>query len=256
MMKTIGIVAEGPRDFELISAVIDTITDQENNYHLIQPEPNADGKLGNGWKGVWKWCEKNQGRLNTYMHALTPGLDLLIIHMDGDVHRCEKEIHCMCQRMSCTMPENTHPLQCEKIIDERELCPVSLPCEKHRGDCDSGAEFLREFIKCLLMPEDGLAVSCVIPYDATDTWIVAAMDEYDDCENYELFEDPWKNIIAKASNYHGIKIQNRPRKAKKTYEKLIPYVCENWSTVVEKCPQAKRFDEDIKMFLDLSDTER
>ena len=30
-MKTIGIVAEGPRDFELIAAVIDTITNEENN---------------------------------------------------------------------------------------------------------------------------------------------------------------------------------------------------------------------------------
>mgnify|MGYP004521392761 CR=1 FL=1 len=28
-MKTIGIVAEGPRDFELIAAVIDTITNEK-----------------------------------------------------------------------------------------------------------------------------------------------------------------------------------------------------------------------------------
>lgn len=31
-MKTIGIVAEGPRDYELIAAVIDTITNEENSY--------------------------------------------------------------------------------------------------------------------------------------------------------------------------------------------------------------------------------
>lgn len=35
-MKTIGIVAEGPRDFELIAAVIDTITNEENSYQMIQ----------------------------------------------------------------------------------------------------------------------------------------------------------------------------------------------------------------------------
>ena len=34
-MKTIGIVAEGPRDFELIAAVIDTITNEENSYQMI-----------------------------------------------------------------------------------------------------------------------------------------------------------------------------------------------------------------------------
>ena len=37
-MKTIGIVAEGPRDFKLIAAVIDTITNEENNYQMIQPD--------------------------------------------------------------------------------------------------------------------------------------------------------------------------------------------------------------------------
>ena len=46
-MKTIGIVAEGPRDFELIAAVIDTITNEENNYQMIQPEPNMIGQFGN-----------------------------------------------------------------------------------------------------------------------------------------------------------------------------------------------------------------
>ena len=91
-MKTIGIVAEGPRDFELIAAVIDTITNEENSYQMIQPEPDMAGRFGNGWKGVWKWCETNQGSLNTYMNSLTPVLDFLVIHMDGDVERCEKEV--------------------------------------------------------------------------------------------------------------------------------------------------------------------
>ena len=36
VMKTIVIVAEGPRDFELIAAVIDTITNEENSYQMIQ----------------------------------------------------------------------------------------------------------------------------------------------------------------------------------------------------------------------------
>ena len=58
-MKTIGIVAEGPRDFELIAAVIDTITNEENSYQMIQPEPTwldgseTDGKgSGNGVKQI------------------------------------------------------------------------------------------------------------------------------------------------------------------------------------------------------------
>ena len=34
---------------------------------MIQPEPNMIGQFGNGWKGVWKWCEDNQGKLKAYM---------------------------------------------------------------------------------------------------------------------------------------------------------------------------------------------
>lgn len=48
-MKAIGIVAEGPRDFELIAAVIDTITNEENSYQMIQPEPDMAGRFGNGF---------------------------------------------------------------------------------------------------------------------------------------------------------------------------------------------------------------
>ena len=97
-----------------------------------------------------------------------------------------------------------------------------------------------------MIPEDGLAVSCVIPCDATDTWIVAAFEQYDD---YESLTDPWNEIIARAPRYHGIKIKNRPHKAKTTYEQLISVVCEKWNSVTEKCPQAMRFDEDVRRFL-------
>lgn len=245
-MKMIGIVAEGPRDFELIAAVIDTITNKENNYQLIQPEPDMTGRFGNGWKGVWKWCETNQGHLKTYMNSVTPVLDLLVIHMDGDVERCEKEVHCGCQRVSCDAPKETHPLTCEKITKNRSDCPVILPCKGHENTPEAGADFLKSFIKTLLLPEDGLAVSYVIPYDATDTWIVAAFDQYED---YEILLDPWINIIAHAPQYHGIKIRNRPHKVKRTYEELISFVCDNWNNVVAKCPQAKQFDEDVRRFL-------
>ena len=131
VMKTIEIVAEGPHDFELIAALIDTITNEENSYQMIQPEPDMAGRFGNGWKGVWKWCETNQGSLNTYMNSLTPVLDFLVIHMDGDVERCEKEVHCECQRKFCDASESTHPLTCEKIANNRSDCPVVLPCEEH-----------------------------------------------------------------------------------------------------------------------------
>ena len=51
VMKTIGIVAEGPRDFELIAAVIDTITNEENPTRSDSLE--MVGKVsGNGVKTI------------------------------------------------------------------------------------------------------------------------------------------------------------------------------------------------------------
>lgn len=91
-------------------------------------------------------------------------------------------------------------------------------------------------------PRDFELIAAVID----TTWIVAAFDQY---ENYAVLSDPWTNIIAHAPQYHGIKIRNRPHKAKRTYEELISVVCNNWNDVVAKCPQAKRFDEDVRRFL-------
>lgn len=110
----------------------------------------------------------------------------------------------------------------------------------------NGANFLKTFIKDLLYPDEKLEVSYMVPCDSTDTWIVAALDEYED---YESIQSPWNSVIAKMPVYHGIKIKNRPHKNKITYNQLISEVCGNWNTVIERCPQAKQFDEDVRHFL-------
>lgn len=58
-MSNIGVICEGPTDYILIKRIIDRITDTNNGYFQLQPEPDLIGRYGNGWKGVWKWCRKN-----------------------------------------------------------------------------------------------------------------------------------------------------------------------------------------------------
>ena len=118
MKKTIGVVAEGPRDFDLISALIDDITGEENDFQHLQPEPNANGEFGNGWKGVWKWCESHQEYLHEFFYSVTPHLDMLVIHMDADVSRREKEVHCWCNQSQCTANQGVHPLSCSHAIEK------------------------------------------------------------------------------------------------------------------------------------------
>jgi hypothetical protein len=70
-MKNIGIVCEGPTDYMILRGIIDKITNENNYYVQLQPEPDLTGKYGNGWKGVWKWCNDHGRILKSYMKDVT-----------------------------------------------------------------------------------------------------------------------------------------------------------------------------------------
>jgi len=100
-MKNIGIVCEGPTDYVILKRVIDRITGEDQKCFLLQPEPDLAGQYGNGWKGVWKWCQDNASIKEKLMKDIEPALDALVIHMDGDVARKEKSVHCQCITEIC-----------------------------------------------------------------------------------------------------------------------------------------------------------
>ena len=100
-MKNIGIVCEGPTDFIILREVIDRIAGENHYYLQLQPEPDLSGRYGGGWKGVWKWCADYAGIYLQIMTEIEPQLDLLIIHMDGDVSRKERASHCSCSHTNC-----------------------------------------------------------------------------------------------------------------------------------------------------------
>ena len=78
-MKNIGIVCEGPTDYILLKGIIDEITGQKNYYVMLQPEPDLQGKYGNGWKGIWKWCHDNADVRKQLMRSVQPVLDILVV---------------------------------------------------------------------------------------------------------------------------------------------------------------------------------
>ena len=139
MKKVIGIVSEGPTDHMVLKAAIDRITGEENRYLSLQPEPDMMGRFGNGWKGVWRWC-KETASINMLMQEVQPAIDAIVIQMDGDVIRKEKEVHCLCKSTACEDKGKVFHLYCEKVKDEK--CPVELPCESHengiKGRVDHG----------------------------------------------------------------------------------------------------------------------
>ena len=243
MKRTIGVVAEGPRDFNVITAVIDSITGEENEYQRLQPEQNANGEFGNGWKGVWKWCESHRDYLNDYFYSVTPHLDLLVIHMDTDVARREQEVHCWCNDSLCIDAKTIHPLACPRV---KKDCPIKLPCDKHEATQTAQADFLKSFLCTLIGKADTLPICFMTPCDSTDAWIVAAYEESGEIE--EIFE-PWDKVICHAPKYHGIHITNRPKKNEIVYRVLVNNVVAKWSEVCDKCTQAQAFDNDIRNLL-------
>ncbi|GHV55422.1 hypothetical protein FACS1894216_17710 [Synergistales bacterium] len=243
MSKTIGIVSEGPTDYLLVKELIDKITREENDYLPLQPEEPPTGPLGNGWKGVWRWCDEHRAILNDYMTAVSPPLDCLIIQMDGDVSRKEKETHCMCVSALCEISGTVHPLDCQ--LCSGGVCPVRLPCTNH-GDSDFAGHLSELVFTWLHIAEGDFNVIMTVPCDSTDTWVATA---YDDLRNNcEAHTNPWTTIIARAAEYHSIRIPGH-KKSVKIYRELVKEVCKQWNTVKERCPQAAAFDAAVKSSL-------
>ena len=244
MRKVIGIVGEGPTDYMVIKEVIDHITGEVNEYRRLQPEPDMAGRFGNGWKGVWRWCETNSDILDKVFHEVTPQLDLLVVQMDADVSRKEREVHCLCGLAECGDRPKNHPLKCVKAIDGR--CPVMLPCGKHVQNSRGYEEHLEKLIrKWLGEHADKEDILITVPCDSTDAWIVAAYQDYDDVEK---IENPWESVIARKKDYHGIRIPGKKKRAS-IYSQLLPRLCGQWESVVEQCYSARSFDDKVKRML-------
>lgn len=244
MKKVIGIVGEGPTDYMVVKEVIDHITGEANEYRRLQPESDMMGRFGNGWKGVWSWCETNSGILDKVFHGVTPQLDLLVIQMDADVSRKEREVHCICGAVECEGREDNHPLRCDRIM--KEQCPIVLPCRKHSQNPEGYEGHLEELIRKWLGDNaNNENILVTIPCDCTDAWIVAA---YQDCDDVERVESPWENIIARKKDYHGIRIPGNKKRVS-VYSQLLPRFCCQWDIVVEQCYSAKSFGDKVKQIL-------
>lgn len=245
MTRIIGLVCEGPRDVELISSVIDHLfPDEQFEYRFLQPDVTLLSDNYNGWKGVLRWCRKDYQSVGNSGNYLVSGIDIIVIQLDGDVSRDanNKQSHCNCTEIKC--PERSHiadgdlfPVEeCPKTASD---CPLQFPCKAHRVERpEAYVSHLNEIIRRYLGDDRPIPVIITIPCDSTDTWVVAAFDDFE--TEYELIEDPWNSIISRRKDYHGIRIHGR-KKSKAAYRELISKVTMNWSTVAKRCEQARKF---------------
>ncbi len=239
MSKVIGIVSEGPTDYLVLRLVIDKITGEENRYLPLQPETDMMGRYGNGWKGVWKWC-KETAPLDVIMDSIQPRIDIVVIQMDGDVIRKEKEVHCLCESTACGEKGKKFPLYCENSVVG--MCPIEIPCHSHSSEIEDVIKHGKQVLDETINMSDKSRVVVTIPCDSTDTWIIAA---YNDFENVEKIEDPWRSIIAKRKYYHDVRVRGE-KKSISTYSVFAKHIVDNWDLVTGKCYSAKLLEQEIK----------
>lgn len=238
-MMNIGIICEGPTDYIILKEIVDKITGTANYYVQLQPDPDLLGEYGNGWKGIWKWCNDNGTQKERLMKDIEPSLDILIIQMDGDVSRKEKISHCCCKSTICQYKNQYNPLNCDRIKELRNTCPITLPCVDHTSTVDAYMEHLEQLISDWLPDLNDTCI--VIPCDSTEAWIIAAFDEREDAES---IIDPWTEVIAKKKDYNNIRIHGK-QKTLSAFKAFATVVSEKWERVTELCISAKRFEDNI-----------
>lgn len=240
MKLVVGFVCEGPRDVDLLVSVIDhLIPEAEIIPRYLQPDESLISIFANGWKGVWRWCNAYGKDIDAYAKGIFPQLDMLIVHMDGDVSRTERTSHCNCSEVSCIARTNTIPPDCDN-----NKCPIVLPCELHEESPRGYALHLRSLLSEMFPMTYQLPIIIVVPCDSTDAWIVAALEDFENMIDYESIKKPWDTIIAHKKYYHNLKI-SRNNKSKVVYTSLIEQMVNNWEKVTLRCEQADCFQKKI-----------
>jgi len=242
----IGIIAEGPTDHIVIKEAIQNLTKGKGDitFYPIQPEltesfAQIEGQTGTGWSGVYRQIEfiREYGDFQVATNLILSSLDVLVVHLDGDVSRETYERG----HLSGVSPTPKVPL-CEPIP-----CPLgqqqqSKPCVKA---CSVPRQKVAQ-LQGVLLGWMGLTkttkpkeiVLCT-PFDATDAWVLAALfptHRLVQKKKMECHQNP-VNILE-----HVCHID----KSVKDYQNKVENQLRNvWNIAQKNCPEAERFSEEF-----------
>lgn len=227
----IGLVAEGPTDYELIHAALKAILQRPFILTLLQPE-NSLPALGGGWGGVLKWCtaasQRQGGSLDT---DPTLGLfDLLIIHLDADVALKQ-------------YADYGPALVTEALLKNWPALPCKQPCPPVTTTC---AALEAVLLGWLGNAQPGNKTVLCLPAQSTGAWLVAALLPTDHvlCKGLEC------NPAAEAGLANLPKAQRVKGKSALEYRRHAPAVDRHWTKVKTVCSQADVFEQAVRAGLD------
>lgn len=208
----IGLIVEGPTDSLVLQALMRScLPGWELSFVPMQPDEVAAGPHGNGWKGVRGYCQEVGGQLQALMRVVSSDpLDLLVIHVDGDIAKAD--------------------------------LGITLPCPPVRPLADALRQVMMDdWLRCTALPSFVLLAT---PMMATETWVVAALAEAD----FGLAEDDghiWRWLT---SNGHLRLKDGKPKKSQLAYRPLAEAVGRELVKVRLLCSEAERFCAELESF--------
>ena len=222
----IGLVAEGPTDYEIInSALLAILSDRDFFLTLLQPEPTGNA-LGNGWTGVVKWCHEATLRYSGPLETdpFLSQLDVLLIHIDADV--AEKRYG-----------DDSREIELIARNSGWLSLPCGYDCPPISAICDYLSECVRSWLGNRNIDHKGLLC---IPAQSSGTWLAHAVLPID----HGLLVNSECNTSLESRLPYLPKAQ-RAKKTAVAYRAHGPTITRNWGTVKACCSQASRFERDF-----------
>ncbi|CAM2155511.1 DUF4276 family protein [Pararobbsia alpina] len=219
----IGLVAEGPTDFQVIEGALKAILRRPFVINLLQPEPTRPD-LGCGWGGVFKWCRefRQRGAATIESDPTLSNFDMVIVHLDADV------------------ADKRYLDYGEAFGDvARNLMP--LPCAQPCPPANNTVAAL-EAVLCSWM---GIATTgpkslfCV-PSKAVESWLAAAVlaDGHPLLAGIECRMDLDTQLASQPK-------ATRIRKSVREYRSRTAEVTAQWGRVKARCTQAIEFEKRV-----------
>lgn len=227
----IALVAEGPTDYEVISAALHAILPMPFILTLLQPEPTTP-RLGAGWGGVLKWClsAKSRWQIGTNQDPTLSGFNLVIVHMDADV--AEKNY-----------ADHGNEIVSLAAASGWLTLPCAQPCPPADGSCSALEAVMRSWLAPVTPPSDWLFC---IPAQSSGTWLAAAVLSH----SHDLLASAECDVRVE----RGLEILPKDQRIRKTtsnYRKFAPSVTRNWDSVKALCRRAESFEVNVRAALSI-----
>lgn len=219
----IGLVAEGPTDYEIINAALQAVLPMSFVLTLLQPE-NTRPQFGGGWGGVLKWChaasQRHAGPLT--QDPTLSWFDLLVIHLDVDV-AAKSYADC-----GPWVAENAPAYGWGAL-------PCGQACPPVGDTCAALEHVLLSWLGNATA--DDKTIRC-IPAQSTGTWLACAvLDASDPLLRGAECNPALENQLASLPKARRIK------KTVADYRRFAPAVTAQWEKVKTICSQAERFEQ-------------